>query len=262
MKPSTLPRRILSAAAALALASLACSAVSSTPAPAPQPTAVIIPPTDAPPTEIPPTEVPPVDMNVEGTYSIGGYNADDGSSYSGSLSIEVNNTNAQVTDVVYDLAWNTGGTSYGTGILINDILAASFGGNSCGAVFYTADANMNLTGIWVTLEPKELGTESAIPYSAPASFEGSYSVQGTNSNGSGYSGSLDIVQKGEVWQLVWNVGSDVFDGVGITSGNVLAAAYGGAGCGVALYAVQPNGALDGIWGVWGTNSLGTEYATK
>ena len=267
MKSVPFPWRILSAVTALALASLACGAVTGAPEPvAPQPTVPLIPtdapPVAAPPTEMSSTEAPPVDLNVEGVYSIGGYNADDGSSYAGSLSIQVNNLTPQVTDVVYDLAWDTGGMSYGTGILIKDVLAASFGGSSCGAVFYTADAGMNLTGIWVTLQPKELGTENAAPYSVPSSFAGGYSVQGTNSNGSGYSGSLNIIQQGQVWQLAWEIGSDAFDGIGISSGNVLAAAYGGAGCGVALYAIQPNGDLDGIWGVWGNDYLGTEYATR
>jgi len=247
--------RALCAAIALALATLACGLGSDTPepvVPASPPTATILPTAS-------PEPVLPPNAGLDGTYALSGTDMN-GNAYSGNLTIQVNNSAAQVADVVYDLAWDNGAS--GTGILINDVLAASYGGASCGAVFYVADDAMMLTGIWITLNTKAMGSEIASPLAASSSFGGDYSILGTNSNGSGYEGALSIIEQGEVWQLVWNVGSDTYDGIGIASGNVLAAAYGGQGCGVALYAVQPNGDLGGVWGMWGNNNLGAEHGTR
>ena len=252
MKNKFFSWRTLCAAIVLVLATLACGASPKTPAPSPQPTAAIVPTAS-------PEPVSPSNAGLDGTYSLRGADMN-GNSYGGDLTIQVNNSAAQVAGVVYDLSWDNGAA--GTGILINDILAASYGGASCGAVFYVADDAMMLTGIWITLDTKAMGSEIASPLAASASFAGDYSILGTNADGSGYDGALSIIEQGDVWQLVWNVGSDTYDGIGITSGNVLAAAYGGEGCGVALYSIQPNGDLDGVWGMWGNNNLGTEYAAR
>jgi hypothetical protein len=255
MKNKFFSWRTLCAAIVLILAMLACGLGSDTPepvVPAPQPTAVIVPTAS-------PASVLPSNAGLDGIYSLRGTDMN-GNSYGGDLTIQVNNSAAQVADVVYDLSWDNGAA--GTGILINDILAASYGGASCGAVFYVADDAMMLTGIWITLDTKAMGSEIASPLAASSSFGGDYSILGTNADGSGYDGALSIIKQGKVWQLVWNVGSDTYDGIGITNGNVLAAAYGGEGCGVALYSIQPNGDLDGVWGMWGNNNLGAEYATR
>jgi len=246
--------RALCAATALVLTTLACGIGSNMPetVPAPQSTAVIVPTASPEPVLLP-------NAGLDGTYSLSGTDVN-GGAYGGKLTIQVNNSAAQVSNVIYDLAWDNGAS--GTGILINDVLAASYGGASCGAVFYAADANMLLTGIWVTLDTKAMGSETASPLAASSSFAGDYSILGTNVDGSGYDGELSIIKQGEVWQLVWSVGSDTYDGIGITSGNVLAAAYGGQGCGVVVYSIQSNGELDGIWGMWGNNNLGAEYATR
>lgn len=252
MKTISFSWRILCAAVALILAMLACGIGPATPESAPQPTAAIFPTAS-------PEPVPPSNTGLDGTYTTHGTDMN-GNTYSGSLTVKVNNSAAQVSDIVYDLSWDNGAS--GTGILINDVLAASYGGPSCGAVFYAADADMILTGIWVTLDTKAMGSEIALPLAASSSFAGDYSVLGTNADGSGYDGALSIIERGDVWQLVWNVGSDTYDGIGITSGNVLAAAYGGQGCGVVIYSVQSNGDLAGVWGMWGNNNLGTEYGTS
>ena len=235
----------------LMAASLACgqSASSSTPTP--------FSPIPALSTDTP---IPAADPgSIEGSYIIGGL-MPDSTAYDGTLTITAAANNSQIPNTIYDLAWKNG--EIGTGILIGNVLAASFGGPSCGAVFYDVDQAMNLTGVWITLDTKELGTEFATPLNPSTTLAGDYNVTGMNANGSDYGGSLSILSRDEVWQLVWVVGADTYDGVGIDQENVLAAAYGGDGCGVAAYVLQPNGDLDGVWGIWGTNYVGYEYGTK
>ena len=50
------------------------------------------------------------------------------------------------------------------------------------------------------------------------------------------------------------------------NGNVVAVAFtggsNGQGCGVVSYQVLADGTLDGSWGYWGVNEMGTERATR
>jgi hypothetical protein len=70
---------------------------------------------------------------------------------------------------------------------------------------------------------------------------------------------------GDVYQFRWDAGSQ-YDGVGIQNGNIIAVSYttgaNGKGCGVVDYDIQGDGTLDGKWGYWGTNEMGTETATR
>jgi hypothetical protein len=94
---------------------------------------------------------------------------------------------------------------------------------------------------------------------------GDYGVVGTNPNGSPYRGALKVIQHGDVYQFRWEAGNQS-DGVGVTNGNVVAVAFtagtNGKGCGVVSYQLLADGTLDGKWGFWGVNEMGTEKATR
>lgn len=99
----------------------------------------------------------------------------------------------------------------------------------------------------------------------PTDIAGDYGVVGTNENGSSYRGSLKVIKHGDVYQFRWNAGRQ-YDGVGVPKGNVVAVAFAGGtngeGCGVVSYQILANGSLDGNWGYWGKNEMGTESATR
>ena len=90
---------------------------------------------------------------------------------------------------------------------------------------------------------------------------GRYNVFGTNPDGGEYTGSLEVMARGGVYQFRWNAGTQ-YDGVGVRNGRIVAVAFAngsnGSGCGVVDYTVLNDGTLDGKWGYWGTSAGGTE----
>lgn len=107
-------------------------------------------------------------------------------------------------------------------------------------------------------------TKSNMP-ETPPDIAGKYSIAGTNPDGGGYKGSLEVIAHGDVYQFRWSAGNQS-DGIGIVNGNVVAVAFAsganGKGCGVVDYTIKSDGSLDGKWGYWGTNESGTEQATR
>lgn len=99
----------------------------------------------------------------------------------------------------------------------------------------------------------------------PPEIAGKYNVVGSNPDGGGYKGTLEVIAHGDVYQFRWNAGTQ-YDGVGVTNGNVVAVAFAnganGKGCGVVDYEIASDGALRGRWGYWGVNEAGTENATR
>jgi hypothetical protein len=99
----------------------------------------------------------------------------------------------------------------------------------------------------------------------PPDIAGKYNVVGSNPDGGVYKGTLEIIPHGDVYQFRWNAGTQ-YDGVGVANGSVVAVAFAngpnGKGCGVVDYEIGSDGALDGKWGYWGTNEMGTEKAAR
>jgi hypothetical protein len=206
---------------------------------------------------------------IGGTYQIKGI-APDGKAYSSKLTITLKSDNPDNSSKqpVYSLAWDNG--SAGAGILIKDarltsFLAISFGGPTCGAVFYSIDSGtITLTGTWLKLGTMEIGSEIASPTVLRSTLEGNYNVVGYNANGNEYMGTLSITRQGmeNVWQLAWNAGQP-YNGIGISlNKSLFAAAFGGEGCGVSVYEVNNDGSLHSTWAVWAVNQVGEETATK
>ncbi len=226
------------------------------------------------PTPAPFANEEPATPELIGTYTING-TAPDGKDYSGKLiiTLQSDNSNSSMKQAEYDLAWDTGST--GAGILIKDalanrFLATSFGGPTCGAVFYSAysyvDGDTSTFSLYgIRLEPGtfDIGSETASPIVPRPYLEGDYNLVGYNANGSGYKGTLSITQQGNaLWQLVWNVVLPT-PGIGISlNKSLFAGAYGGEGCGVAVYNVNIDGSLRATWAVLGDDQVGEETATK
>jgi hypothetical protein len=115
-----------------------------------------------------------------------------------------------------------------------------------------------------------IGAGAAVPQThnspdadLPINLEGRYSIDGINPNRGRYTGSLEVVAHGDVYEFRWNVGSK-YDGIGVKNGKLVAVSFtnggDGSGCGVINYIVRSDGTLDGVWGNWGTNASGTERA--
>ena len=121
----------------------------------------------------------------------------------------------------------------------------------------------------INVSKNEQGAATTGPaaHSEPAATDisGNYTVAGTNENGTPYSGALEVIKRGDVYQFRWTAGRQ-YDGVGIPQGNVVAVAFtegsDGKGCGVVSYRIEDDGNLDGKWGYWGVNQSGTEKATR
>src|SRR2546429_9724820 len=59
----------------------------------------------------------------------------------------------------------------------------------------------------------------------PPDIAGKYSITGTNPDGAGYKGSLEVIPHGDVYQFRWSAGNQS-DGVGITNGGGGGVAFG------------------------------------
>jgi hypothetical protein len=122
--------------------------------------------------------------------------------------------------------------------------------------------NKSESGTANTSSTPATNNTAASPVSTPVGdIAGSYSIVGTNQDGSAYKGALDVIKHGAVYQFRWNAGKP-YDGIGVQNGNAVAVSFTGGsdgkGCGVVSYQIQGDGALDGVWGYWGQDDSGTE----
>lgn len=101
----------------------------------------------------------------------------------------------------------------------------------------------------------------ALP-AAAQSVGGTYTVSGTNFDGSRYSGEAEIKQLSETTCAIeWNTGS-VSKGVCMRNQDAFAAFYAlGKTFGLVVYKVMPDGSLHGVWTITGQNGSGTEVLT-
>ena len=94
------------------------------------------------------------------------------------------------------------------------------------------------------------------------SVGGKYSVNGTNFDGSAYSGTAVITRSsGSTCRIRWQTGS-TSDGICMLANGSLAAAYAmGNAFGLVLYELQPDGTLKGVWTIADKSGSGTEILT-
>lgn len=102
----------------------------------------------------------------------------------------------------------------------------------------------------------------ALPASAQ-SIGGTYAVQGTNHNGSPYSGEAVITLTSDTTcEIVWNTGGQTSGGICSRNDDAFAAAYKlGNAVGLVIYKVKEDGSMEGLWTIAGQPGTGTETLT-
>jgi hypothetical protein len=97
---------------------------------------------------------------------------------------------------------------------------------------------------------------SGVPALAQTSIGGNYSVEGTNPNGTTYSGTAIIRQEGDRYSFSWVIKSgDTFKGTGVRDGDTIVVEWGQDY--PVIYQIDSNGVLNGKW----DNGQGTETLT-
>jgi hypothetical protein len=91
---------------------------------------------------------------------------------------------------------------------------------------------------------------------------GTYDIQGTNPNGTKYSGTAEIVVTSEnTCRITWNTGNES-SGICMRNGTAFAAGYVlGEKVGLIIYEMHDDGTLDGLWTIADQEGVGTELLT-
>ena len=192
---------------------------------------------------------------IFGEYTVSGTNPDS-STYKGSLIV------TKLSDMHYSLSWSTGNEFSGIGILNENILSVGYGDENCGVKSYQIQTDGSLKGSW--LREDGYGSEEAIPPSKNDAevIDGEYTLSGNTPSGISYQGTLKITPAENGYHFLWQDDiNNEMEGLGIRSGNIITAAYGGETCGFVAYQITPKG-LHGIWGFPAQPNVGTEEATK
>lgn len=86
-----------------------------------------------------------------------------------------------------------------------------------------------------------------------------YKVNGTNPDGSAYSGTVKIkILSDTTFAITWDIGGTEYKGFGMRLNDNLSATYTMDGePGLVMYKVEGNG-LNGLWAIRGRNGNGTE----
>lgn len=112
-----------------------------------------------------------------------------------------------------------------------------------------------------------LATAALLAFATPAlaaEVGGSYSVTGTNINGTEYEGTAEItVISNSTCAISWTTGSgSASEGICMLLDSAFAAGYVLDGqVGLIIYQVDDEGVLDGVWTIAGQDGAGTETLT-
>ena len=197
--------------------------------------------------------------DIEGTYGITGTNPSN-QSYQGDLTIKKQ-------DEVYQFSWSVGGSAYdGVGVREDDLIAVGYGagdnGKGCGSAIYKIGDKM-LEGKMGGWGFNNVGKQTAILLKQ-SKEGGLYTVSGTDTDGSTYSGDLFVAtSKSDVYQFAFgNNGKPKYVGTGIKVDDYFGAGVGlGKKCGFAVYQVKSD-RLEAAWGIIGDGKLGVELAKR
>jgi hypothetical protein len=108
-----------------------------------------------------------------------------------------------------------------------------------------------------------LGLALAVPAHAQTVNAGTYDVEGTNLDGSTYSGTATISLTSETTcSIEWETGSTTSSGICMLYDKAFAAGYTlDDAVGLVVYEVQKDGTLEGAWTLSGKDGSGTEKLT-
>ncbi|MEI9413573.1 hypothetical protein [Mesorhizobium sp. Cs1321R2N1] len=98
---------------------------------------------------------------------------------------------------------------------------------------------------------------------AAQSIGGTYTVAGTNFDGSSYDGEATItLTSGTTCAIHWETGGSSSDGICMRNDNAFSAGYAmGKDIGLVVYKVEDDGSLHGLWTIAGKEGNGTEVLT-
>ncbi|MFD1327311.1 hypothetical protein [Mycoplana ramosa] len=101
------------------------------------------------------------------------------------------------------------------------------------------------------------------PAAAQTVSAGTYTVEGTNLDGSSYGGTATITLESDTTcSIEWQTGDTASQGVCMLNDNAFAAAYVlDDAIGLVVYEVKPGGVLEGVWTITGQDGSGTEVLT-
>jgi hypothetical protein len=102
-----------------------------------------------------------------------------------------------------------------------------------------------------------------LPAMAQTSIGGRYRVDGTNLNGTTYSGEAQITLTSDTTcEIQWVTGSTTSVGICMRNDNAFSAAYRmGDVIGLVIYKVMDDGSMQGLWTIAGNGGAGTEVLT-
>ncbi len=108
-----------------------------------------------------------------------------------------------------------------------------------------------------------LGLMMVAPAAAQTVNAGKYTVEGTNLDGSAYTGTAEITLASETTCVIeWDTNGTKSSGVCMLNGDAFAAAYVlGDALGLIVYKVNGDGTLEGAWTITGKDGSGTETLT-
>jgi len=103
---------------------------------------------------------------------------------------------------------------------------------------------------------------AAVP-AAAQSIGGTYTVAGTNFDGSPYGGEATItLTSGTTCTIHWETGGSSSDGICMRNDNAFSAGYVmDKDIGLVVYKVEEDGSLHGLWTIAGKEGNGTEVLT-
>jgi hypothetical protein len=103
----------------------------------------------------------------------------------------------------------------------------------------------------------------SIGLAAAQDVGGSYAVEGSNFDGSPYTGTAEITLLSETTcSIEWTTGPTTSSGICMRNGNAFSAGYAmGEVIGLLIYEIMADGSMQGIWTVAGQNGTGTEILT-
>jgi hypothetical protein len=116
-----------------------------------------------------------------------------------------------------------------------------------------------LTGRWTATDMLGMGAETWT--GQRGEIAGTYAVAGRNASAGDYTGTVDVSRVGDVYYLVWHIGSGELLGVGLRAGDRFCVGWGSGTVGVVDYAFTGDHA-QGRWADFREHGVGVENLSR
>ena len=211
-------------------------------------------------------------LNFAGTYSVRGTNPD-GTTYTGSMVVTSYGDGYRITQTLAD------GTVYrGIGNDMGPYLTVAIQSGTVPSIaIYRVTQSTTLEGFWQDYDSEKEGSEalsvaagsnfpipSAINVDVRYNYSGTYSVRGTNPDGTTYTGTMVVSPYGDGYRVTQTYADGtVWRGIGNDIADYFAVAYmANSGPTVQIYQRDRSNALNGFWQSYNNTKEGQETATR